>query len=522
MDLRSLACFRVLLACVVLYDISQSWSLIDDWAGLQGYYDGLPLPNWIGLSDETTLRLIFGLYAACTIGLLLGYRTGWCTLAVWLGSCGHQYAAGNTLDYHDAVIVNLLLWSLALPLGQRFSFDAALAATANRVRRTPAQVVAGCGFVLTLAWLYLNTAAFKDGAAWWSEGSAVRLALMDFSARSPTGVWALAHLPEAFFRTATHAVMAVEWVIPLLLLSPWKRSLVRTVCALALAGMHGAMWLLMDIGSFPPTMVAAAMALLPAAFWNQVAKRMTVGKVQAVIEQTEEGSQGVASLACCGRARQYLLIAFFGLCFVVNIEGNRLRALDAGLRMSYPGAPWVLKLKSLLGVESSWAMYAPEPARYGGWWVALGHRQDGSAIDLITGEAPTLEAPFPRTEAHAGLRGHYWSQAPYEEGPQRTYLRFLLWRNQRAPDVDHFVDLHLIYVYECYQPACMSRSSPRRYPLSVLTWPVDDKTNPALSAAGADREPGTSEAWVLYRAEFDRLGTPDWGPARLEPDRPSP
>jgi hypothetical protein len=512
----------VLLACVVLYDVSQSWSLIDDWAGLQGYYDGLPLPNWIEFSDETILRLIFGIYAACTFGLLFGYRTEWCTLAVWLISSGHQYAASNTLDYHDAVIVNLLLWSLALPLGQRFSVDAALAVNANGVRRTPAQVVAGCGFVLTLAWLYLDTAAFKDGAAWWSEGSAVRFALMDFSARSPTGVWALAHLPEAFFRTATHAVMAVEWVIPLLLLSPWKRSLLRTVGVLALAGMHGAMWLLMDIGSFPPTMVAAATALLPAAFWNQVARRMTGCKAPAVIEQTEEGSQGARSLACRGRVQQYLLIAFFGLCTVINIEGNRLRALNTDLRMPYPGATWVLKLKYLLGVENSWAMYAPEPARYGGWWVALGQRQDGSVIDLITGEGPTLEAPFPRKGAHHGLRGHYWSQAPYQDGPQHTYLRFLLWRNQTAPEVDHIVDLQLLYVYECYEPASMSGSSHRRYPLSVLTWPAADKTNGAPAAAGADRGRGTSEAWVLYRAELDRLGTPDWRPARLEPDRSSP
>ena len=249
---------------------------------------------------------------------------------------------------------------------------------------------------------------------------------------------------------------------------------------------------------------------------------MTGRKMPAAIEQTEQGSQGAASLACCGRARQYLLMAFFGLCTVINIEGDRLRVLNGDLRMLYPGATWVLKLKYLLGVESSWAMYAPEPARYGGWWVALGQRQDGSVIDLITGKPPTLDAPFPRKGAHYGLRGHYWSQAPYQDGPQHTYLRFLLWRDRTAPEVDRIVDLHLLYVYECYEPACMSGSSHRRYPLSVLTWPDADKTNRAPATAGAEGAPNPSDAWVLYRAEFDRLGKPDWKPARLEPDRSSP
>jgi len=280
LDPRSLACFRLILSLVLLYDIGQSWTLIDDWVGLQGYYDGLPLPgligirgSWIGITDETTLRLIFSVYAVSVLGLLVGYETSWCTIWVWVASCGHHYAASHTLDYHDTAIVNLLLWSLALPLGDRFSVDAVLRRKAgHRFTRSPKDItpapkditparqlrqrrlveaVAGCGFVLTLAWLYLNTAAAKDGAAWWSQGDAVRLAVMEFSARAPEGVWAIAHLPDLFFRVATHLVLVVEWVVPFLLLSPWKRSVLRTACCATLIGLHVVMWLLLDIGSFP-------------------------------------------------------------------------------------------------------------------------------------------------------------------------------------------------------------------------------------------------------------------------------
>ena len=105
----------------------------------------------------------------------------------------------------------------------------------------------------------------------------------------------------------------MEWAVPLFLLSPWRRESLRAVCGLALVGMNGAMWLLMDIGSFPSTMIAVATAL----------------------------------------------------CILVNIEGSRLRGLDAAHRSPYPGATWVLKLKYLLRVERVWTMYAPEPAHYG-------------------------------------------------------------------------------------------------------------------------------------------------------------
>ena len=49
----------------------------------------------------------------------------------------------------------------------------------------------------------------------------------------------------------------------------------------------------------------------------------------------------------------------------------------------------------------------------------------------------------------------------------------------------------------------------RSYLLSILKWP-EGRPIP---------EPG---GWVLYRADFDRLGVSEWQPARVEPEGPSP
>ena len=96
-DPRSLACFRIALSLVILYDIALAWPLLNVWLGMQGLYAGLPLPLFFKIgSDEQILRAIFAGYALLAVGLLLGYKTRWCTLLVWIVSCGHQYAARAT------------------------------------------------------------------------------------------------------------------------------------------------------------------------------------------------------------------------------------------------------------------------------------------------------------------------------------------------------------------------------------------------------------------------------------------
>ncbi len=42
LDPRSLVCFRILTGAVPLHDVGIAWESLDEWAGLQGYYDDLP------------------------------------------------------------------------------------------------------------------------------------------------------------------------------------------------------------------------------------------------------------------------------------------------------------------------------------------------------------------------------------------------------------------------------------------------------------------------------------------------
>ena len=483
LDARSLATFRIAISVVILYDVSRCWMLADQWSGLQGYYAGLPLPSPLDTVPEGVFwRLAFGAYAVAAMALLVGYRTPASAFATWLGACGYQYSSPNTLDYHDAVVANLLMWCWLLPLGRFASIDARLGRD-EQLRDAPA-TIAACGFVLTLTWMYLDTAARKSGGAWW-DGSAVWLALNEYGVASGVGTWALVEIPSFCFRVASYATLVIEWMVPLLLLSPILRTQARRFACLMLLCLHGSMWICMEIGSFPPTMLAAAAALWPTGRgrWARVA---TGGSPASPWRKAAVLAPVLLTLA--------------------NFEGTRLQARES-LEPAYAWADYVASLKSAFALQLVWSMYAPEPPAHSGRWLAVALRRDGSEVDAVTGGPPALET----AAVAGGLYSYYWSEPPYIDadsgaGVHHTYARYLLWRDARAAPDKRMVAFRLVYVY---QPLSPFRKPTDGYPLAILSWPeISGRRQPLASAS-------ILATHTLFAADYDCLGMPGWQPLPL-------
>ncbi|MDA0334444.1 MAG: hypothetical protein O2782_04695 [bacterium] len=187
LDARSLACLRIGTALVLAWDMVRVLRVAPDWWAMQAY--GEPkLPAWLVLGSETvTLQLAAIAVLAVSLLLALGWRTGPVTIAAWISACAFQYAARATSDYHNAVLCTLLFCSLILPTATVASLDA----RAGRSSRIPEWLVTcgNAGLLVLLAWIYLSTAAAKTGTAWWSEGSAVWLALLDRGTPTTMGRW---------------------------------------------------------------------------------------------------------------------------------------------------------------------------------------------------------------------------------------------------------------------------------------------------------------------------------------------
>jgi hypothetical protein len=455
LDPRSLACLRIGTAAVLAWDMLLALAVADDWWAMQGYGE-VKLPAWTVLGSEAmTLQLAAIVVIACTTLLALGWRTGHVTTVAWISSCAFQYAARATTDYHNAVLCVLLFWSLALPTATVASMDA----RAGRQSNLPGWLVgAGCtGLLASLAWIYLSTAAAKSGAAWWHEGSAVWLALLDRGTTTAAGRWLALAAPEQIWPSVTWTALVLEWTAPVLLI--WRRS--RVVAVFGLVLFHVITWLLLDLGSFPLTMLVALAALLPASVWDRIGWRLSAS---APVTCRRSGT------------RPQLQLVMMALALVITLEGERVVVWEGDTLWPYRGARHVARLRYLLGMEVVWGMYAPEPFRKAGWWVAVGWRADGTVEDPITGSAPTLKPPQ-LSGRGARLRWLALSDAPYEThgwGVQHMYRNFLLTqRNGTGPR--QLQRLALVWVHEPLTPFTVPT---HREPLLVLSWP-EHEVSPA-------------------------------------------
>ena len=135
----------------------------------------------------------------------------------------------------DVALGLLCIWTTFLPTGARFSVDAVLArARADAGLPEPdvrPPFVAGSGKpravsfgVLALTWqlalIYLFNAVHKQGSTW-REGSAVHYVLHLDRLATPLAVWLRDFIPPDLSRALTWSALAIEWSLPVLLLSPF-------------------------------------------------------------------------------------------------------------------------------------------------------------------------------------------------------------------------------------------------------------------------------------------------------------
>ncbi len=237
-DTRSLAVFRIGLALTILLDLvlrAQDLGAHYTDAGvlpraLLAAEVGSRIP-WAPILLNLNPHFLFGgligqallfvAAGAAAVLLLAGWRTWWVTVASWILLASLHARNPGALNTGDVVLRMLLFWSMFLPLGARWSMDAARRSGWSSFR--PRVVVGGAAAALLLqvAFIYAFNALFKTGAAWTTDFTALEMALagetwasawgqrlLEYRAHSrfpghaltPTGVMAIRckqfHLPD--------------------------------------------------------------------------------------------------------------------------------------------------------------------------------------------------------------------------------------------------------------------------------------------------------------------------------------
>jgi hypothetical protein len=276
LDLRSLALLRVCLAVIVFVD----WS--DRLHDLRSHYSdagivprnviNVPVPISLHFFSgavwfQAVLAIVAMLFA---VALFIGWRTPVVTLVSWFLLLSVQARNPPVMQGGDQFLRLLLFWGIFLPLGARWSLDAAEPPDRPQGNRVlgPASVA----LIIQICLVYWFAAAWKWAPEWRDEGSAVYIALQIDHFTTPFGR-ILIDYPQVL-RWLTYATLYLETLGPVLLFLPFYPALLRLLAIGAFVLFHAGLAVTLELSNFPWVCMSAWLTLLPTAFWEGIAGQL--------------------------------------------------------------------------------------------------------------------------------------------------------------------------------------------------------------------------------------------------------
>ena len=280
LDLRSLALLRMGLGLIILSDL---WFRRGDL--LAHYSDRGVVPRSLlqelwqpaywsihALSGAVAWQgMCFAIAALSALLMLIGYRTRWATVVSWVMLISLHNRNPLVVFAADDVLRAILFWAMFLPLGGSYSVDQALNTSP---RPQPKRILTGAtlGLMAQQCYVYMFSALFKTTSPdWWPDATAVYYSLSFDQYVTPLGKFLLVLGP--LLTVFTLVTLVLEWVGPLLLWSPIKSDLCRTVAVIAFILLHLGFGLTLNLGIFPALSCFTWLAFIPTSVWERLSQR---------------------------------------------------------------------------------------------------------------------------------------------------------------------------------------------------------------------------------------------------------
>ncbi len=294
LDLRSLALWRVATALLVLADLlRRSVDLVAHYtdAGVlprevlrqSSYY--FPPGSWslyLLSGDAWFAGGLLILNAIAAIALLLGWRSRLAALMCWVLQRSIRVRNPLLYDGGDATLGLMLFWALWLPVGARYSLDAALdtcddralhpvsqagSETEGQGERDRLRTMGTVAYTLQICAIYWFASLWKANPTWWMEGQAVFYAMNADFFVTDWGKWLLEFPP--LMTAANYITLIVEAIGPLLLFVPGRWHGGGRLAAVGLfIAMHAGFRLTLNIGLFAWISAASWLAFVPGEVWD--------------------------------------------------------------------------------------------------------------------------------------------------------------------------------------------------------------------------------------------------------------
>lgn len=287
-DPRGLAVGRIALALVLLLDLAKRALEIETWYTNHGLLPNhtllwRPTHDWVfsifymaSWTHEAALGFV--VCAAAYLALLVGYRTRLAQVASLVCVLSLHGRVLFVQNGGDVALSLLCLWTVFLPLGRRYSVDAVRAARAGAPPDgRPVVSLAVLALLLQLAAIYFFNAVHKTGPTW-RDGSVVHYVLHQDRIVTALGLWVRERLLPWHSQAMTWSALALEALLPLLLLSPVKLRLCRRAAVLVVVALHTGFGLFLNLGVFVPAMIAFTPHLLRPEDWDALERWGRAGR----------------------------------------------------------------------------------------------------------------------------------------------------------------------------------------------------------------------------------------------------
>jgi predicted DCC family thiol-disulfide oxidoreductase YuxK len=235
------------------------------------------------LPEEVVLWFV--ICFVCFFCFLIGYRTRLFHVLSFVMTTSLHNRMLFAENWGGVAIAALMVWTMFLPLGRRFSVDAIRASLRARPNETPEDLAAGVpppdnrpamslavlALLLQIAVIYWFNFVHKSGPTW-RDGTAVYYVLHQERIITWLGMLVREHLPFAVTKALTVGTLVVEAAIPFLILAPVFWRWTRFIAILALFGLHASIALLVNLGIFSAAMIAFQPFLFTEAQWTVFAR----------------------------------------------------------------------------------------------------------------------------------------------------------------------------------------------------------------------------------------------------------
>jgi hypothetical protein len=405
-DPRSLGLFRLLFGSVLLSDLARRWIELGIWytnSGLLPNHTVLWRPParsmfslFFTVSNTFEAQLGFMLCAIVYLLFIVGYRTRWVQVFALIARVSLNSRLAPLENGGDMVMDLLVLLTLPLPLGARFSLDALLASPkkaapgdeadeesedaatngeaserpsaevpALEPNNTPVASLAVLALLLQFSAIYLFNASSKTGQAW-QDGSAVYYALHQDKLVTWIGVWMREHLSISTLRLFTWSTLATEWVGFSLIITPFCVKEARLLAICVMPWLHLGFALGLNVGGFSPAMMSFYPLLLRPEHWQWLSRRFgarlepTVAKWQSTALRWFDARPMPAPISGINRwaiegATLVVLVA------IASEVVNDNTPVPPALRVAQPR--WAKAVIEYPRILQGWRMFAAEPSR---------------------------------------------------------------------------------------------------------------------------------------------------------------